>query len=695
LLCMDARVEPDSPARTFLGGPMLDAKGARLRLIAALCLLSACSPSDGSQKSADNGPANDNYGQLLIGYKDGHVGAKGAPTGDSSSHGSNGAAATDPAIGGDIGAGDGDSAPLGDGDGDFGGSFDAGVAPIGDAGPAVDAGHDAAHDAGPAHPPEDAGSKDGAIFDNGSGDGGGFQDASVGFPFEDPPDASSSDDISPNGDAGPENPGPAGKVLENPFFSTDKEPTSTFGLDGDTGAYTLARGAINAGKLPRPELVRIEEFLNYFHFHYAQPQGDVPFSLYTELADCPWNSQRKLIMLGVQGQEVKLEDQPAANLVFLIDVSGSMDDPSKLPLLKKAFRMLANQTRAQDRVSIVTYAGNEQIVLVGAHGDEHERIVKAIDDLESGGSTNGAGGIQAAYDLAQQQFIKGGNNRVLLATDGDFNVGISTTDELVDFIAQKRDSGVFLSTYGVGSSWDDGNYRDDVLEQLADKGNGIYFFIDGPEEARRAFLSTVSGSLLTVAKDVKLQVEFSPEQVKGYRLIGYENRVIANQDFNNDHVDGGELGAGLTMTALYEIIPAGSSEAIPADLAMTAPVITPETQPDDGTQQAALIEPRSAPLGHNLFQLRVRYKGRDATQSELIQQNYDTSIQRDTPSPKFGFAAAVSEFAIQLRGSQYASARPVSALYPAIERAAPLDGEGAIAEFRALVEKADALRKAP
>ena len=633
-------------------------------LALTLWLTGACSHDD---SSAGEQPFNANYGEQSIGYKSGKPGkreSEQAEEGEASS-GSPGDGDGDTADGdGDSGDGDIGDGDSGDGDGPPPG-LDAGVVPVADGGPR-DGGERA--DAGAARE-QDAGSE---------ADGGLQELVDGGLPLADELPAPL--------------PEPAPAVLENPFFSVASEPTSTFALDADTGAYTLARAAIQAGRLPDASRVRIEEFLNYFHFHYAQPRGEVPFSLYTEMAPCPWNAQRKLVMLGVQGQEVKLADQPAANLVFLLDVSGSMDEPNKLPLLQKAFRMLAKQLRPQDRVSVVTYAGNESVLLEGVPGDHSEEILTAIDGLQAGGATNGEGGIQKAYALASEHFIAGGNNRVLLATDGDFNVGISDLGELVELIAQKRATGVFLSTYGFGSAWDGGNYEDETMEQLADNGNGIYFFIDSPEEARRAFLSTVSGSLLTVAKDVKIQVEFSPATVKAYRLIGYENRVLANQDFDNDTVDAGELGANLSMTALYEIIPAGSSEAVPQDVAGTAPVIVPATPVDDGAGQP-VSEPKSTPVpSRDLLQLRVRYKGRDASTSELIATNYGSEIENAEPSPKLSFAAAVSEFAIGLRGSQYTTLRSTEALLADIDRAQELDTEGAIAEFRTLVEKAAALR---
>lgn len=482
---------------------------------------------------------------------------------------------------------------------------------------------------------------------------------------------------------------------ENPYFDTAQDPASTFSIDVDTGSYTLSRGYITHGTLPPAKSVRIEEFINYFHFHYKQPEGDTPFSLYTEMGTCPWNPQHDLVLLGIQGQEIEFKDQPSANLVFLIDVSGSMSGANKLSLLKKAFRMLVRQLREQDRVSIVTYAGQESVVLDSVSGDQKDVILSAIDRLESGGSTNGAGGIQKAYEIAAKNFMPEGNNRVLLATDGDFNVGISDTDALVEFIAEKRDSNVFLSVYGFGGAWGigyDGNYQDEKMEQLADNGNGIYFYIDGPEEARRAFLYAISGSLLTIAKDVKVQVEFNPDKIKAYRLIGYENRVLANEDFSNDSVDAGELGAGLSVTALFELISADSSEPIPTPLPGTIPEIASESGESPPTGDSDVEQLEFLPVtGSDLVEVRIRYKDPYEQQSKLITERYDARIRHQQSSIKFLFASGVSEFAMKLRNSQYLDVRETRNILDQILPAKEIDREGAIAECQGMIEQASVL----
>lgn len=483
---------------------------------------------------------------------------------------------------------------------------------------------------------------------------------------------------------------PPGTALqpENPFRITETMTASTFSIDVDTGSYTLARAALNQGALPNPSTVRVEEFINYFHLHYAQPESDIPFSIYTEMSDCPWEPDHQLMMVGIQGQEVPLVDQPAANLVFLLDVSGSMNDPNKLPLLKKGFRMLTRQLRPIDTVSIVTYAGSDRVVLEGVSGDQKDTIIAALDQLQAGGSTNGEGGIQRAYSIAQQHYIEGGNNRVLLATDGDFNVGLSATEDLAEFIATKRDTGVFFSVYGFGSPL--GNFQDANAEQLADNGNGVYFFIDGPEEARRAFIHTVTGSLLTVAKDVKLQVEFNPDQVNAYRLIGYENRVLNNADFSNDSVDAGELGAGLSVTAFFELIPAGSRINVPTPVPGTDPLDALEPSTTPTTEEPEFERVR----GDDLVEVRIRYKGRDASVSELITDRYaEDDIWRGRSSLKFAFASAVAELAMQLRGSQYLPEVRTNELRDQIEAALPAEVDGAVREFLNLTTTAHQLSR--
>lgn len=343
------------------------------------------------------------------------------------------------------------------------------------------------------------------------------------------------------------------EIEENPFLDTARAPLSTFSIDVDTAAYSNVRRFLNDGQLPPRDAVRIEELVNYFEYDYPTPAGDTPFSVVTEAAACPWNAKHKIALIGLQGKKIALDNVPPSNLVFLIDTSGSMSAPHKLPLLKQSFRTLVNQLSAKDRVAIVTYAGSSGVALRSTNADKKSEILASLDDLESSGSTNGGAGIGLAYKTAQENFVENGNNRVILATDGDFNVGLSSDEELVKLIEQKRQSGVFLSVLGFGT----GNTNDSMMEKLADKGNGNYAYIDTAAEARKALGRQVAGTLYTIAKDVKIQVEFNPALVAGYRLIGYENRLLANRDFNDDKKDAGEIGAGASVTALYEIIPAG------------------------------------------------------------------------------------------------------------------------------------------
>lgn len=329
-------------------------------------------------------------------------------------------------------------------------------------------------------------------------------------------------------------------IKENGYTAVSSAPLSTFSADVDTASYTNVRRMIDDGVDVPPDAVRIEEFINYFDYDYADPADGEPFAVHTELSDCPWNDETELLMVGIntKGFDAVLDERPAMNLVFLIDVSGSMYDDNKLPLVQKSFSMLTDNLTAADRVSIVTYAGSDEVVLEGADGNDRKKILRAINDLEAGGSTAGAAGINTAYDIAQKYFIDGGNNRVILATDGDLNVGLSSESELTRLIEEKRESGVFLSVLGFGT----GNYKDNRLEALADYGNGNYSYIDSEKEAKKVLVDEMSGTLFTVAKDVKFQLEFNPANVKGYRLIGYENRVMAAEDFNDDTKDAGEIG---------------------------------------------------------------------------------------------------------------------------------------------------------
>ena len=459
------------------------------------------------------------------------------------------------------------------------------------------------------------------------------------------------------------------KVFENPFYTTSDNPAITFGLDVDTASYTLVRSSIKNGMLPDPESIRIEEMINYFKYYYKKPAEDKPFTLYSELGKCPWNPKRKLLMIGVRGQEIEMKDQPAANIVYLIDVSGSMSDD--IMLMKKAFRLLADQMRPEDTVSIVTYAGADKVVLDGAKGSEKQKIIDSLEALTSGGSTAGAAGITTAYEIAEKHFIEGGNNRVVLATDGDFNVGVSSDEALVELISEKKESGVFLSVYGFGS----GNYQDVKMEQLADNGNGVYFYIDCEPEARRAFMHSLSGSMLTIAKDVKLQLQFNSKKVKGFRLIGYDNRVMSNDDFNDDTVDGGELGNGQDMTAFVEIIPIDSDEDVP-------PI--PEGQDVNEDSETEFTE-----LDDDVYvAVRIRYKDPDEDTSELIENNLTSKDIRTVPSIKFLFASAVAEFGLILRHSVYIEERSISEIAEKVKAALAADPEGAIQEFIDMVIEA-------
>jgi Ca-activated chloride channel family protein len=343
------------------------------------------------------------------------------------------------------------------------------------------------------------------------------------------------------------------RIYDNRFLATGTHPLSTFSIDVDAASYSNIRRFLTSGQRPPADAVRIEEMINYFSYTYPEPDGSEPFSVTTEMGPAPWNPQHQLVLVGLQGRRISRENLPPSNLVFLLDVSGSMNAPDKLPLVQSAFRLLVKQLRREDRVAIVVYAGAAGLVLPSTPGSERDQILAAIDQLEAGGSTAGGAGIQLAYRVAKEHFIPGGNNRVILATDGDFNVGVSSDAELVRMIEEKRNEGTYLTVLGFGT----GNLQDAKMEQLADKGNGNYAYVDNINEARKVFVHELGATLLTIAKDVKIQVEFNPARVQAYRLIGYENRILASEDFNDDARDAGELGAGHSVTALYEIVPAG------------------------------------------------------------------------------------------------------------------------------------------
>ncbi len=425
-------------------------------------------------------------------------------------------------------------------------------------------------------------------------------------------------------------------IIENDFMKATDHPLSTFSIDVDEASYSNVRRYLMNGSLPPAGAVRIEEMINYFDYQYPQPVNEDPFSLNTEISDCPWNPQHRLVHVGLQGREIPLNNLPNTNLVFLIDVSGSMEDQNKLPLVKSSLKMLTDQLRENDKVAIVVYAGNAGLVLPSTGGGNKVKIKEAIENLEAGGSTAGGEGIQLAYKTARENFIPGGNNRIILATDGDFNVGASSDDDLVRMVEKERGSGVFLSVLGYGM----GNYKDNKMQQLADKGNGNHSYIDNINEAKKVLVNEFGSTLFTIAKDVKIQVEFNPARVQAYRLIGYENRMMAAQDFNNDKKDAGELGSGHTVTALYEIIPAGVKSGF--------------IQTIDPLKYQPATNKNSISQNREIMTIKLRYKKPQETISSLVTHPID---DRQVPllqtSDNFRFSAAVASFGMLLRNSAF------------------------------------------
>jgi Ca-activated chloride channel family protein len=465
------------------------------------------------------------------------------------------------------------------------------------------------------------------------------------------------------------------KIDDNEFKETKKDPLSTFSIDVDRASYSNVRRYITKSSLPPADAVRSEEMINYFKYDYPQPKDEHPFSISTEFSDCPWNSKHQLVLVGIQGKEYPVTAMPVNNLTFLIDVSGSMNSPDKLPLVKDGLRMLVEQMRPEDKVSIVVYAGAAGMVLPPTPGTKKEKIIAALDKLEAGGSTAGGEGIQLAYRIAKESFMTNGNNRVILATDGDFNVGVSSEGELIRMIEQKREEGVFLTVLGFGT----GNYKDSKMEKLADKGNGNYSYVDNLLEAKKTFVKEMGGTLLTIAKDVKIQVEFNPAHVKGYRLIGYENRVLNAQDFNDDKKDAGELGAGHTVTALYEIIPAGSSEEI--------------ASVDPLKYQTAGTEPLSK-FGSELLTIKFRYKLPKENTSKLITSVVPAQKKSlGEMSENCRFACAVAEFGMLLRGSKYWQDGNYQKVIDLAKASKGSDEDGYRAEFIRLVEMAELIKQ--
>ncbi len=462
-------------------------------------------------------------------------------------------------------------------------------------------------------------------------------------------------------------------ITENAFRSAKEVPLSTFSIDVDGASYSNIRRFIRDGQRPVKDAVRIEEMVNYFSYAYPQPsEGDVPFSITTEVGAAPWSAAHKLVHIGLQGREIAEEERPPSNLVFLLDVSGSMQSPDKLPLLKQGFRMLTENLRPEDRVAMVVYAGASGLVLPSTPGSEKEKILEALGRLRAGGTTAGAAGIRQAYSVAEEHFIEGGNNRVILATDGDFNTGVSSDAEMVRLIEEKRESGVFLTVLGFGT----GNLKDAKMEGLADHGNGNYFYIDGPLEAKKVLVSELGSTLFTIAKDVKLQVEFNPALVAGYRLIGYENRLLNDEDFADDEKDAGELGAGHTVTALYEIIPVG------AETDTDLPGV------DSLKYQTSAEVTDAAKRSGELLTVKLRYKKPDGDESRLLFEVVRAPEEGEAQlSDDFRFSAAVAAFGMILRDSAFKGDATLDQVLALARDAKGEDRDGYRAAFIRLVEE--------
>lgn len=464
-------------------------------------------------------------------------------------------------------------------------------------------------------------------------------------------------------------------IVENNFLAASQNPLSTFSIDVDQASYSNVRRFLQGGSLPPAGAVRIEELINYFDYQYAKPEGDMPFAVYTEMGVCPWSPQHKLVHIGLQGKEIPVNNLPASNLVFLIDVSGSMDEWNKLTLVQESLKMLTDQLREQDKVAIVVYAGNAGLVLPSTSGINKTSIKEAISNLEAGGSTAGGEGIKLAYKIALDNFIKGGNNRVILATDGDFNIGASSDDDMVRLIEQERERGVYLSVLGFGM----GNYKDNKMQLLADNGNGNHSYIDNLNEAKKVLVNEFGNTLFTIAKDVKIQVEFNPANVQAYRLIGYENRILAAQDFNDDKKDAGELGSGHTVTALYEIIPAGVKDDF------TKGVDSLKYQPN----KKGLVSNTN-----ELMTIKLRYKKPDENNSNVISvavSNDDALLDQSTNN--FRFSAAVAEFGMLLRHSEYVQQSNFQQVVSLAKSSLGADAHGYRNEFIQLVKSAETLTK--
>lgn len=463
-------------------------------------------------------------------------------------------------------------------------------------------------------------------------------------------------------------------IAENRFHKATDTPLSTFSIDVDAASYSNMRRFLKNGQMPPADAVRIEEMINYFDYQYPQPTGEHPFEVVAEMSECPWQPEHRLLHIGLKGREIATDKLPPSNLVFLIDVSGSMDSPNKLPLLQSAFRLLVNQLRPQDKVAMVVYAGAAGLVLEPTEGNDKQKILDALQRLQAGGSTAGGAGIRLAYDVARQHFVKGGNNRVILATDGDFNVGAGSDADMVRLIEQERKSGVFLTVLGFGM----GNYKDNKMQQLSNAGNGNHAYIDDIDEAKKVLVEEFGGTLFTIAKDVKIQIEFNPAQVAGYRLIGYENRLLNKEDFNDDKKDAGELGAGHTVTALYEIVPAGvKSDLLGSVDPLKYQKDTP-TKPAAGSTETATI--------------KLRYKQPDGDKSMLLERVVaGTPVPAAKSSDNFRWSAAVAEFGMLLRNSEFKGKATFEQCIQLAKKARGDDEKGYRQECVRLMETAAAL----
>ena len=462
---------------------------------------------------------------------------------------------------------------------------------------------------------------------------------------------------------------------ENRFKSPVKDPLSTFSIDVDAASYSNIRRFINQGEMPPKDAVRIEEMINYFNYNYPKPTGNDPVRITTEVGICPWNKTHRLVQIGLKAREIENQNLPASNFVFLIDVSGSMFGPTRLELVKSSLRLLVNNLREKDRVAIVTYCGDARVALPSTPGNEKQKIKDALETLTAGGSTAGGAGIKEAYRIAQKNFIAQGNNRIILCTDGDFNVGASSETELENLIESKRKGGIFLTVLGYGM----GNYKDNKMQILAQKGNGNHAYIDNIQEANKVLVNEFGSTMYAVAKDVKLQVEFNPAKVQSYRLVGYETRILNDEDFNDDTKDAGEMGAGHTVTALCEIIPTGISGNIPGSI----DPLKYQTETNMNTQTSNSSE---------LLTVKLRYKTPEEEKSKKIEKSV-TDTDKDNVSPDFRFASAVAMFAQLLKDSDFKGEATYDKVIETANKGLSFDPEGYRAEFVRLVQSAKGLNK--